>query len=210
MATGKAKISPSLFVTDHQLRVHQPLTVLDGISKCVCGCDVDRYGDHLLSCKHLHTYRMPWHDGVLDVFLAIARNLGPAANVVVDSRRPRACSSVYSPLWCPDCTLIGGSNSGSHLIVDVTCPSVVKSEGVQAAAVKPLMVAASAEASKHGKYGRVAPNVLLPFVVEHAGALGPAAREFFMRVKTHMRDQLAPRDEATSTWSSRGFSNFYH
>ena len=41
------------------------------------------------------------------------------------------------------------------------------------------MCSDAAAADKHHVYGAVAPHVVLPFVVEHAGALGREADKFF-------------------------------
>ena len=58
-------------------------------------------------------------------------------------------------------------------------------------------------------YGNVAPHVVLPFVVEHAGALGPAAMQHFQRCRKIAVNELAPAQDDLSTWSSRGFSNWH-
>ena len=52
-------------------------------------------------------------------------------------------------------------------------------------------------------------NVVLPFVVEHAGALGKEAMGFFKECRKKVSNELSDRDAARSTWSSWGFSNFY-
>ena len=59
-------------------------------------------------------------------------------------------------------------------------------------------------------YGAVAPHVVLPFVVEHAGALGKDADKFFHAIVKKVRNELNASEEAESSWSSRGFSNFYY
>ena len=89
----------------------------------------------------------------------------------------------YSPQWCPDLTLLHGSHAGTHNLIDVTTASVVATNVLPIAARVPLVVADQAESSKRNKYGPVAPHVLLPFVVEHAGALGKEATEHFRRCK---------------------------
>ena len=58
-------------------------------------------------------------------------------------------------------------------------------------------------------YGNVAPDMVLPFVVEHAGALGKEAKELFQRCRKIAVNQLSPHQDEFSTWSSRGFSNYY-
>ena len=51
--------------------------------------------------------------------------------------------------------------------------------------------------------------MVLPFVVEHAGALGKEAMGFFRRCKAKAKNKLSSFEEGISTWSIRGFSNFY-
>ena len=55
-------------------------------------------------------------------------------------------------------------------------------------------------------YGNVAPHrgphVVLPFVVEHAGALGKEAKELFQRCRKIAANQLSPQLDEVSTWSS--------
>ena len=58
-------------------------------------------------------------------------------------------------------------------------------------------------------YGDVRPHVLLPFVVESAGAMGKEAYSFFRKCRKRAENQLSPALDAVSTWSSRGFSNFF-
>ena len=69
--------------------------------------------------------------------------------------------------------------------------------------------AAAAAASKLGVYGDVQPHAVLPFVVEHAGALGKEAMGFFKECRKKVPNELSDRDAARATWSSWGFSNFY-
>ena len=126
-----------------------------------------------------------------------------------DSRRPRAVSLPYSPHWCPDSTCLHGSNAGAHIITDVTCTSVVKATTVAGAARRPHHSAIAAEASKNAVYGDCQPHTVLPFVVEHAGALGPAAMKFFKRCRKVVCNDLSDRDDSFATWSSLGFSNHY-
>ena len=50
---------------------------------------------------------------------------------------------------------------------------------VPASSHTPSAAATAGAASKLGVYGNVQPHVVLPFVVEHAGALGKEAMVFF-------------------------------
>ena len=207
--SGQARMIPSSFITSLQLRLRMPLSILHGISKCSCGKPVDPHGDHLFSCSSLQTYRTPWHDLVLDVFCAMARRA--SFHVAHDSRRPRAASAAYSPHWCPDATLIHGHASGSHWVVDVVCPAVVTKSALPAAALEPLAVAADAEDFKRWRFGNIAPHaVLLPFAVEHGGALGGEARKFFKLVQAQVHNRLSPREEELAGWSVTKFCDYYH
>ena len=72
----------------------------------------------------------------------------------------------------------------------------------------PSAAATAAAASKLGVYGDVQPYVVLPFVVEHAGALGKEAMGFFKECRKKVSNEFGDRDAARATWSSWGFSNF--
>ena len=72
------------------------------------------------------------------------------------------------------------------------------------------MCSDAAAADKHHVYGAVAPHVVLPFVVEHAGALGREADKFFHACIKKARNDLSPFEEAASSWSCRGLSNWYY
>ena len=89
---------PMSFVTACQLRLRLPLSLLQGITTCVCGAAVDCHGDHCLSCRHLQTHRTPWHNLVEHAAAGMARHA--RYHVPHDSRRPRATSAVYSPHYC--------------------------------------------------------------------------------------------------------------
>ena len=118
-------------------------------------------------------------------------------------------SAAYSPRWCPDFTLLHGSAGASHILVDITVPSVVSRSALPVASEDPNAVAVSAEASKHATYGPVQPHVVLPFVVEDAGGLGPAAEKFLHCCKDKCNNELSDYEYEKSNWSSYGFSNYY-
>ena len=171
------------------------------------GAAMDPYGDHLLSCVHFETHKTPGHNLVQEVVASMSTCAG--FRVSHDSRRPRAVSHVYSPRWCPDLTLLHGSEQGSHVIIDVTGTSVVAQQCMPGSSQRALVASHGAEARKRAVYGNVAPHVVLPFVVEHAGALGHAAMQHFKRCRRLATGQLSPQLDEVSTWSSRGFSNFF-
>ena len=200
---------PMSFITSIQLRLRLPLTLLQGITRCKCGRVVDPYGDHILSCSHFLSHRTPWHDLIVGVVKHNVMSSSAAFHVSHDSTRPRAVSRVYSPNWCPDLTLIHGSHAGSHVLLDITCPSVVAQTTRDVAARMPCAAAVAAAASKLHAYGHVNPHVVLPFVVEHAGALGKEAMGHFRRCRELVKNQLNSQQDSVSTWSSRGFSNYF-
>ena len=70
-------------------------------------------------------------------------------------------------------------------------------------------VSVSAAADKHQAYGTVAPHVFLPFVVEHAGALGKEADDFFKGLRRRVGNTLPEDAYDESSWSCRTWSNFY-
>jgi len=94
-------------------------------------------------------------------------------------------------------------------LVDVTCPSVVAAGVLPAASRSHRIASIAAAASKLHTYGNVNPHVVLPFVVEHAGALGPEAMEHFRRCRKIAKNKLTNEQDSVSTWSSKGFSNFF-
>ena len=200
-------VLPISFINAVQMSLRLPLSLLRGITTCKCGAACDEHGDHVLTCPHFMAYRTPWHDLIQAVAARMASRAG--YHVSHDSRRPRAVSAGYSPLRCPDFTLLHGHETGSQIIVDVTCPSVVKRTGLAAAAVDDRANALSAEASKQATYGNVQPHVVLPFVVEDAGGMGPAAHSFFHKCCKKVQNQLSFSDEKQANWSCLGFSNFY-
>ena len=55
----------------------------------------------------------------------------------------------------------------------------------------------------------IAPHVLLPFVVEDAGALGKEAMGFVKACKAKLKDTLPTISESELNWSNHGFSNYF-
>ena len=204
-----AAMLPISFITAVQRRLRLPLNVLAGLHTCKCGAQVDPYGDHLLSCSDmLHIRTGAWHDSILDVVCKMYRVCNH--NLSVDCRRPRAVSAVYSPLVCPDVTLLHAAPNGAHVVIDVTTTSVTKAGALPAASESAGATARGAAAEKLGKYGALGPHVLLPFVVEDAGALGKEAKDFLKKCKGVLRDTLPMVSESELNWSNRGFSNYFY
>ena len=204
---GHGAMLPASFVNAVQLRLRLPLSLLAGITTCKCGCAMDPFGDHVLSCPSCLCDRTPGHDLVVDVVASMARHA--SKHVSYSSRRPRAASLAYSPNWCPDITLIHGARDGNHVLVDVTCPSVVTRAALPAACHMPLATAIAATAMKHARYGNVHPHTVLPFVVEHAGGINKEGMQFFRMCRDAADNKLNARASDLSSWSSKGFSNFF-
>ena len=206
--TGHA-ILPMHYVTYMQLHLRLPLSVLRGVTRCTCGAQLDVFGDHVLSCSKFQQLRTPWHDLVQDTVASMVR----CANfhVSVDARRDRAISRAYSPNWRPDLTLLHGSEQGSHVIndTDATTTPVVAQTCLPGSARHALLASDGSAVSKRGVYGNVAPHEMLPFVVESAGALGKEAMKLFQRCRKRAENQLSPQLDEVSTWSARGFSNYF-
>jgi|TARA_B110000285_G_C15068790_1_gene586735 hypothetical protein len=62
---------------------------------------------------------------------------------------------------------------------------------------------------KHARYGNVHPHTVLPFVVEHAGGINKEGMQFFRMCRDAADNKLNARASDLSSWSSKGFSNFF-
>ena len=51
---------------------------------------------------------------------------------------------------------------------------------------------------------------MLPFVVEHGGALGEEARKFFKLVQSKVSNRLSPREQELSGVDVTNFCDYYH
>ena len=88
------------------------------------------HGDHVLSCNHFTEKKPPGHDLVVRVVSSLARVAGH--DVSHDSRRPHHGHRAYSPnQWRPNLTCLFGTQNHTHILVDITCPSVVAAGVVQ-------------------------------------------------------------------------------
>ena len=83
------------------------------------------------------------------------------------------------------------------------------STALPAAAKAAGVAARGARAAKLHCYGAIAPHVVLPFVLEDAGALGKDAIDFVHKCKKKLQNQLPSMTEAELNWSNRGFSNYF-
>ena len=125
------------------------------------------------------------------------------------SKHRRSQVQHFSPLHVPDTKIENGSSSGGHVLIDyvTTCPT--GSEIVAAAARAPLAAAADAESSKRVMYGPLKPHELVPFAVEDCGGLGADALALLTNCSRRRKNILSDWDEARSTWSSDGFTNYW-
>ena len=144
------QLLPLTFITAMQLSLRLPLSLLQGLQRCSCGKPLDAYGDHLLSCMQFIEKKKPGHDLVEGVVASLARSAGH--NVSHDSHRPHRGHRAYSPNWCPDLTCLFGTKVHTHILVDITCPSVVSSAAVPVASRDPDALSFAHEADKRRTY----------------------------------------------------------
>ena len=81
----------------------------------------------------------------------------------------------------------------THILVDITCPSVVSAATLPIASTDPRAVSLAHEANKRRTYGVVAPHVVLPFVLDDSGGLGKEAWTCLLQCRNRAGSQLAPR-----------------
>ena len=201
------QILPLAFTTAMQLSLRLPLSLLLGLRTCSCGKALDAYGDHILSCIKFIEKKKPGHDLVEGVVASLARVAGH--NVSHDARRPHRGYRAYSPNWCPDLTCLFGTKDHTHILIDITCPSVVSSAAVGVASVDPNALSVAHEANKRHTYGVVAPHVVLPFVLDDSGGLGKEAFKFLLECRDRAAGQLATQDFEKTNWSCRAFTTYY-
>ena len=201
------KLQPDSFQCALQLRLRLPLTLLQGIVTCKCGAHCDAFGDHLYNCGHFKHLRIPGHNLLEGVVADMARCA--SKTVSWDSKRGRAQSIAYSPLHCPDLTLLHGASDHTHVIIDIVGPSVVAPTGLVGAASTSRAPADAAEARKFRSYGPLAPHTLVPFAVEDSGALGREAVKLFKDLQKQCRNKLGAHRAGLQTWAARGFASFY-
>ena len=126
--------------------------------------------------------------------------------------RPVLHSLPYSPLYRPDTTFTHASETGNHLVADVTNPSATTATALPAARRQPGAAAKAAAATKRANYGDLGAHKMLPLVVEAQGAWGKDAKWFFnyckQRVAVDDYDASGlPRDH--HTWTTNNFTNYF-
>ena len=206
-STERGQVLPLAFITAMQMSLRRPLSLLLGLRTCSCGRPMDAYGDHVLSCNHFTEKKTPGHDLVVRVVSSLARVAGH--DVSHDSRRSHHGHRAYSPNWRPDLTFLVGTQNHTHILVDITCPSVVAAGVVQIASRDPKAVSQAHEAQKRRTSGNVAPHVVLPFVLDDSGGLGKEAWRFLLQCRDRAGSQLAPRDFERINWSCAAFTAYY-
>ena len=87
--------------------------------------------------------------------------------------------------------------------------TLVEMAALPAACHMPLATAIAATAMRHARYGDVHPHMVLPFVVEHAGGINKEGMQFFRMCWDAANNKLNARASSLSSWSSKGFSNFF-
>ena len=124
----------------------------------------------------------------------------------------RAASHAYSINWWPDNTPVHGARDDNDAPAIVTCgpwPSVVTRAVLLAACHMPFATAIAAAAMPHAGYGNVRPHPVLPFAVEHAGAINKAGMQFFRMCRDAADDKLNARARDLPSGSSKGLSNLF-
>ena len=202
----KFKLTPINFIIALQLSLRLPVMPLIGIRTCMCGTQCDSLGDHVINCNRA-AHRTPGHNLIQDVVATMAKTAGKS--VAHDSNRNRALSRPYSPLWCPDLTLLHGAPDASHIIIDIVTTSVVTQGHVIGAATTPFVAAIGAESKKDATFGQLRPHSLVPFAVEDGGALGPRATRLFKDLQKECANRLRGDAHSAQTWSATGFSNYF-
>ena len=98
----------------------------------------------------------------------------------------------------------------THVLVDVTCPSVADATcaALPAAWHMPLATAIAAAAMNHAGDGNMHLHMVLPFVVEHAGGINKEGIQFFRMCWDATDSKLNARASGLPSWSSKGFSKF--
>ena len=79
---GHGAMLPASFVNAVQFRLRLPLSLLAGITTCKCGCAMDPFGGHVLSCPSCLCDRTPGHDLVVDVVASMARHASKHVEVL--------------------------------------------------------------------------------------------------------------------------------
>lgn len=114
-----------------------------------------------------------------------------------------------SPNWCPDLTCLFATKDHTHILIDITQPSVVSSDAVSIASRDPDALSHAVEADKRRTYGNVAPHVVLPFVVDDSGGLGKEAWKFLLESRDRAEGLVAPQDFEKLNWSCNAFTTYY-
>jgi hypothetical protein len=201
------KLLPCAFINAMQLSVRLPLSLLAGIHTCSCGKRLDAYGDHLLTCVRFLEKTKPGHDLIEGVFMRMARAAGH--KISHDSSRPHTGHRAYSPHWRTDFTSLFGSKDHTHIICDVTCPSVVTASALHVTASDPDALSLAHAADKRRTYGAVAPHVVLPLVVDDSGGLGKEAWQFLLECRDKAAGRVAVGDFGDLNWSCSSFTSYY-
>ena len=201
------QLLPLAFITAMQMSLRLPLSLLRGLRRCTCGKPLDAYGDHVLSCHNFLEKKTPGHNLVEGVVGSLARAAG--YDVSHDSRRPHQGHRAYSPNWRPDLTCLFGTPDHTHILIDITCPTVVSSAAAPIAAVDPDALGIALAAGKRRTYGNVAPHVVLPFVLDDSGGLGKEAWAFLLKCRDKAEGQLGAAEFSKLDWSCQAFTSYY-
>ena len=142
--------------------------------RCRCGCTVDEFGLHVLSCRY-SAGRIPRHVALNDI---VKRALDSAGMY-----------SVLEPVGLdrgdgkrPDGITVFPFKQGKSLAWDATCVDTFSSSALIASAINPGSAARAAEDRKRAKYAALHDHHFVPIAVETSGVIGPAALSLFKEI----------------------------
>jgi len=176
-------------------RLGLPLTCLVDnhlMSKCMCGEDLDIFGDHLICCRKGDD-RFLVHYGLVHNFAAIFRE----AKLAIQTEKPLIALGQITPQLSGKRAdlLITFRNSTPYLAdVSVIHSTPLHLHSLNRYAKKPGAAAEAREHQKNTKYLDSAKQVahnFVPFIFETYGRMGEATRAFMKMVaREYIRDQL--------------------
>ena len=154
----------------------------------LCQCPVDRQGHHGLSCVR-SAGRHARHSNLNDVLrralcgAGLESVLEPAGLDRGDGRRP-------------DGLTLFPYSRGKSLVWDATCSDTFSATAVIQSALDPGSAARGAEERKRARYASLCERyIFVPFVVETAGVVGPAAAELVKELGRRLMARTGDRRE---------------
>ena len=159
-----------------KIRVNARLNLLCPAT-CICGSDLDDFGDHLFKCRVGSEWEQR-HSSLVHITASLLRSV----NFEVQHEVPLSSFGLFRDLDTSgngrmDLTITSGDLAPILADVTITHPIISQSSSVLSAMCSPLYFAKHREATKIRKYGARAAqinNQFVPLVLETNGAMGPA------------------------------------